>query len=72
MPVFVVESADERVFTIDADSADEAVALLARSRNLAPSSLKVVPVPREEREWGRPALLLLLGLLAAATLALAL
>ena len=72
MPVYVVESADERVFTIDAESAEEAVAELARSRRLSPSSLRVVPTPREEREWGIPTVLAALGLLAALVLALSL
>ena len=72
MPVYVVESADERVFTIDADTPEDAVAELARSRRLAPSSLRVVPTPREEREWGRPILCASLLLLGAFVLVLAL
>jgi hypothetical protein len=72
MPVYVVESADERVFTIDADTPEDAVAELARSRRLAPSSLRVVPTPREEREWGRPILYASLLLLGAFVLVLAL
>lgn len=72
MPVFVVESADERVFTIDADTPEDAVAELARSRRLAPSSLRVVPMPREEREWGIPAVIVALVLVGGLVLALAL
>jgi hypothetical protein len=72
MPVYVVESADERVFTIDAESEADAIAELARSRRLAPSSLRVVPTPRTEREWGLSTFLWVLGLLGALVLALAL
>lgn len=72
MPVFVVESADERVFTIDADTPEDAVAELARSRRLAPSSLRVVPAPREEREWGILAVVVALILLGGLVLVLAL
>ena len=72
MPVYVVESADERVFTIDAESAQEAIEALARSRRLAPSSLRIVPTPREEREWGMPALYVAIGLIGALVIALVL
>jgi len=72
MPDYVVESADERVFTIEAEDEKAAIEALSRSRRLAPSSLKIIPTPREEREWGRPVLLAFLGLFAAFVLALAL
>lgn len=70
MPVYVVESADERVFTIDAESAQEAIEELARSRRLAPSSLRIVPTPRQEREWGMPVFLVALGLIGVLVIVL--
>ncbi|MDA0218192.1 MAG: hypothetical protein O3B22_01180 [Proteobacteria bacterium] len=72
MPVYVVECADERVFTIDAESPEEAIEALSRTRHVAPSALRIVPEPAHEREWGIPALLVGLGLLGALCLALAL
>lgn len=65
MPRYAVENDDGRVFEVEATTADEAVALVARARNLRPAGLRAAPPPRRQRELGMPLFWGAIGLLAA-------
>ena len=54
MPRYAVECEDGRVFEADAATPEAAIAAIARTRRLRPSSLKALPPPRAEREWAMP------------------
>jgi hypothetical protein len=56
MPAWAVECEDGRVFEAEATNAGEAVADVARRRNLRPSSLVARPMPKPERELAMPVL----------------
>lgn len=59
MPEFVVEHRDGRVFSVEAETADDALSDVARRRRLHPGHLRSMPRPRVEHEWGIPFFLIL-------------
>lgn len=65
MPEFAVECEDGRVFAVEAATAEDAVALVARQRNLRPASLRASPPPRHRREIAMPLFWGALALVAA-------